>query len=250
MLRAYYWGEFGWFNTRILARIERLLVTAPMTQILLATYPDYLAILQLLFPSVFFQDVVHSPPSDYKRQAHGGEDVTLNSAIHLLSVLQTSDDDGGSRMMLRTPIRIGHIASTRSYVSFCCRNRSVGQDRNCSPKKWQNMVNTVRELCDLGIVFHGLPAETCRVVSANSYTCRHIYESITYLNRSVVCITGISGFAQFAANCCCDTIQVGPLWRTDGRQRFFHYAPFKTKDVQVEREQMPRLRKLLTRVLP
>jgi hypothetical protein len=230
---TFYWGEFGHFNACVLRRIEMYIDKFPDRQLSIATYRDYFAIVAHLFPGKCIYDNSGTPPPSSQRRRYGpGQSPMLGcpSGIHvplfehLVNQLHTDTD----RMPLERPITIEPLSAIRPFISICCRNRPQGENRQCSRHEWLNILELVVSLTTRPLVFHGLPKETFKFTPSGSILCKNIYESVSYLNKSVVLVTSMTGFAQFAANCVCNTLQIGPL------HYFFPYHPFGTQSLQVD----------------
>jgi hypothetical protein len=69
--------------------------------------------------------------------------------------------------------------------------------------------------------------------------CSNIIESISYLNNSFFFISSMSGFAQFASNCSCNILQIGPNFQ------MIPYNPFNKININIPVEELLNFRKTI-----
>ena len=242
---VFYYGEFGYFNFMILGRMERYL-RSHQTPICIRTYDDYFRILDLIFPGRFYKSDCKTPDRA-ERKYHSIQNHKFNSRLitsgwtpleKILDCEITDWRDGRGKITeLGKPITASACEGKR-FVSVLCRKRKIDEDRNLSVQTWQKIVSDLRELYpEHKIVFHGLKEETIEV--GGSILCCDIVESVKYLNESEIFISSMSGFAQFASNCNCSILQIGPSFQ------MIPYNPFGRKNLQLERSEVGMLKDYL-----
>jgi hypothetical protein len=113
---------------------------------------------------------------------------------------------------------------------------------NLSHLQWQQVLSLIRR-CYPGarLAFHGLREETYEFPVEGAEYATDITNSIAILNTSRVLITSMSGFAQFAANCGCPVLQIGPA------SKWFAYSPFGQPCRQLSPERLHLLNEELGR---
>lgn len=256
-MKYYYFGEFGFLNFSIIGAVEEALRRNPDRRFEIATFPDYYSLLSRLFPGSFTQfaastvacmeliekrDRSRRAASIAKRRgAHKGHsplDAAMEVFGHknlwdgLTAILPDMLVDKHAHIRPSTPIThtCPWLPEDNPIVSICCRHRTASPWRDLTRSTWAKIIATVRkEYPGALLVFHGLPHETHPFDGDRTYQCQTIWESVHYLNRSMALITSITGFAEFAANCGCSTLQIG-------KPKFFRqYTPFGTTSVRADK---------------
>ena len=235
---VFYYGEFGYFNFVILGRLEKYLLShrAP---ICIRTYDDYFRILEFIFPDRFVKSECEVPDRA-ERKYHSIQNRKFNShlkasgwtPLEKLLDCEISDwRDGRTKITnLGKPI-IASACEDKRFVSVLCRKRKVDEDRNLTSQTWEKIVSDLQEVYPgRKIVFHGLKEETIEV--GGSILCSDILESARYLNESEIFISSMSGFAQFASNCNCSILQIGPSFQ------MIPYNPFGKSNLQIDRSEV------------
>lgn len=244
-MKVYYFGEFGVFNYCVLGAVERYLHISPQSKFTIATHGDYFQILEHLFPGHFTLEWESTAAllADDKirglRKRHTCHEA-LGSLMHEYGYQHLRNVLGQVSPLILSTTRqliplISRIAVPcddaydRNLVSFCCRRRTHAAWRNLEATEWSAILKVARACFkDATFVFHGLPAETYDLRIPGAHTCSTVMESAHLLSRSRLLVTSMSGFAQFAANCGCPTLQVGD------KDCFFEYSPFGTPSLQLD----------------
>lgn len=234
---VHYYGEFGYFNFILLGYLEKYF-SKNSTHFLISTYPDYFSLLDAKFPRKFAPGDSFQPQNrDAKRQYHRIQDEEFNAQLarkgyQPLDVLLGCDiADWREGRMKISPISrpFGREETVKPYISITCRKRLLDIDRNLSLDRWMEIIQTIRlEYPTHQLVFHGLRSETVEV--PESRFCEDILDSVKYLNQSLFFVSSMSGFAQFASNCACSILQIGPP------RQMIPYNPFSKTNLQIERE--------------
>jgi len=234
---VYYYGEFGYFNFIILGYLEEYFAKNKKS-LVIQTYDDYFKILSLKFPNKFIKPSKKiETPDRFKRRYHKIENDNFNKYLiregwtpleKFLDCDIENWKEGRKRIKnIKKPIII-KSETKKNYVSFLCRNRFIDKDRNLSLDAWHKIINNIKKIYEnKKIIFHGLKEETTDVEGYSF--CSDILESIEYLNQSILFVSSMSGFAQFASNCGCNILQIGPSFQ------MIPYNPFDKVNIQIER---------------
>jgi transposase len=234
---VYYYGEFGYFNFIVLGYLEEYFKNNK-NKLVIRTYDDYFKILNFKFPQKFIQpENKIEIPNREKRIYHKiqndnfNQSLIENGLIPLEKLLQCDVKDWKDARKKIKEIKHPLIISEnkeKKYISILCRKRVIDLDRNLSPDTWMKIIQEIKYAypkCQ--IVFHGLKEETIQI--DNCIFCSDIINSIKYLNESLIFISSMSGFAQFASNCTCSILQIGPSFQ------MIPYNPFKKINIQLDR---------------
>jgi len=233
---VYYYGEFGYFNFTILGYLEEYF-HVNNRPLVIRTYDDYFKILNHKFPGRFKQP--ENPidvPDREKRIYHRIQNDKFNQSliesgwIPLEELLQCNVRDWkDARKKIKnisSPISISN--HPKKYISILCRKRVVDLDRNLTSDTWKKIIEDTRSAHpEAELVLHGLKEETVDI--EDCIFCSDIMESIRYLNESIIFISSMSGFAQFASNCACSILQIGPAFQ------MIPYNPFQMVNLQLDR---------------
>jgi len=227
--KFYFYGEFGYLNFSILGAFAKL----PSRKIEISTYPDYLALFQKINPQVIAgQTADYSKIRDTAREGYKLKDADFTAELEAKGYRSLADFLGcGHKRLVDLTTPFG-TTQPKKYLSISCRKRIHDPKRNMSEAQWQTIVEIVRSIKPfdgMPIVFHGTKEESLELSVENSIYAADMDHAIETLNGSAVFIASMSGYAQFASNCACDVIQLGPP------KKHINYSPFKTRNVCVER---------------
>lgn len=251
MINCYYLGEFGFFNFSILGNLYNILLEKKY-KFLISTYEDYYIILKKLYPDNFYPNNFIKDHDDLNRQKHKAKKQLdgVDLSCFLLknktkkynkqyNKISEKYKDLYGLTNLKKPIisnNINNIKITKPIISLCCRNRKLEEARNLSKSEWDYVIKIIKlKFKNSMIVFHGLPEETYAFEIENSYVCKNIEESIFILNNSLLLISSMSGFSQFASNCKCNILQIGT------NKCWIDYNPFNKINRLLDRNEIDKL---------
>ncbi len=234
---VFYYGEFGYFNFTILGHLEEYFNKNDKI-LVIRTYDDYFRILNFKFPGRFKKpDKPINVSGRDKRIYHRIQNDKFNQSLiesgwipleEMLKCNVKDWKDARNKIKETTSPLIASNSQKKKYISLLCRNRSIDLDRNLSKNTWEKIIKDVKATFqDAELVFHGLKEETS--IIENYVFCSDIIESIQYLNESIIFLSSMSGFAQFASNCACSILQIGPSFQ------MIPYNPFQKTNLQIER---------------
>lgn len=242
---VYYYGEFGYFNFMVLGHLESYFSQGGCP-LVLHTYGDYFRILDHAFPGKFFRpNEVVVPVSRKARIYHSIQDDAFNKLLKnkgnlpLQKVLGCEIKDWvegrGKIRPIKNPLIVGQPDEDKKYISLVCRKRVIDEDRNLSADTWQRIIADIKAVYpNHQLVFHGLREETVDI--AEVLFCADILQSISYLNRSLFFVSSMSGFAQFASNCACSILQIGPDFQ------MIPYNPFHKINTNLDRNDLAKFK--------
>lgn len=205
------------------------------------TYDDYFEVLNSKFPGRFLRSTkkIEIENRDSKRVYHRIQDAAFNELLvrsgyipldQLLDCEISDWVEGRQKIKLITE-QLGTNSKQKPYISILCRKRLIDPDRNLTVEVWMGIIEAIqKEYPDKVLVFHGLKEETLEI--SNSLFCSNIIESIYYLNKSLFFVSSMSGFAQFASNCSCSILQIGPS------RQMIAYNPFNKINLQLDRSEV------------
>lgn len=247
---VHYFGEFGYFNFVLLGQLENYFLKKN-TLFAIATYRDYFLLLDKKFPNMFLYCGDFSPlDKDAKRFCHRIEDREFNSMLQTKgyipfdNFLNCEMIGWKEKSHLITPIKIpfGSDSPKKNYISVACRKRRLQPQRNLSYEQWLFILKKINELYpNFQLVIHGLKEETIPV--KDFIFCEDIVKSIDYLNESLFFVASMSGFAQFASNCCCSILQIGP------EKMMIPYNPFEKINLCIEHSEIQQIQETLVKFM-
>jgi hypothetical protein len=219
-IKTFYFGEFGYFNFIILGRLHNYLSNNDVV-LEVATYTDYYRVLKHVFRDrVVSSDVVVTltgSDRDKLRCYHDNKAIqSLEGYTFLPKLLDAEIEDWVEGRKKITPLKqpiIHPRRTTERFVSISARKRLLDPVRNMSEENWYFVIDRIRGISkyrDCKIIVHGLRDESVDLKIDNSLFCEDIIDSIFYLNHSWFFLASMSGFGQFASNCNCNLIQIGP----------------------------------------
>jgi len=234
---VYYFGEFGYFNFIILGNLEEYLLKNNC-MLKIKTYEDYFKILNHKFPNCFLKSDALDVSDRGTRMYHKIQNNSFNEKmvrcgyIPLEKLLKCDVIDWKDGRTKIKPIKNSLFISKKEkkYISVLCRKRSIDLDRNLCFNSWEKIIKDIKKTYpEIELVFHGLKDETLEI---EGIFCSDILESISYLNNSIFFVSSMSGYAQFASNCECSILQIGPEFQ------MIPYNPFKKTNLQLGRNEL------------
>jgi hypothetical protein len=243
---THYYGEFGYFNFVLLGHLEEYF-SKKNTKFFISTFPDYYSLLENKFKGKFqLTETLLPAQKDINRCYHRIQDEEFNRSLENKGYMpldkflncEILNWQEGRKMIKPIKTVFGQMQKNKEFISVVCRKRQLDPDRNLSLELWQSILKIIKAAYgDYKIVFHGLKEETLQI--SDSIFCDNILDSIDYLNKSFFLISSMSGFAQFASNCGCNIVQIGP------RRQMIDYNPFKKTNSNIERDEIHKLHEVL-----
>jgi hypothetical protein len=246
-----FYGEFGYFNTKILEGMQNYLIQNPVEKIKVYTYHDYGKILDLLFPNIFIIESIelrkaragynsYDSNKDVIRCSDNIMDITVLLKDHITGPLELFEYYYGNNKFnyITKPIiynptdEIKEKYSKKNICLYFPRKRtaifgmSFEESRNATIEDAVYIINTVKTT-NMEIIIVGHDSETILIPDVEKITDLHI--SIYLMSICKVLISCDSGFIDFAKNCGCNKVIV-----TNCRALYHKFfAPFNNQTILV-----------------
>lgn len=257
MTTYYYYGEFGYFNTIVLAELSKYFLKNPKDKLTIKTYTDYAVILRLIFGNHYTVETVGLVNN---RVFHDSIYGQLSGELPLIDFLncRKSLKDYEFTIKPLKKIRFGselYDNKYKQYENIICifpRHRKMFQEgldfeqRNMTKLMFDDCVTIVNDTFiskKYKIIIVGKKAEILENDYSNFAMVDDINEMIYLLNNCALLITPDSGFIDFAKNCSTKNILI--VTNIGYQQYHTRYNPYGTQQYAInfsDKQSVPRFR--------